>query len=157
MNIEQVTEKLWATLKKYNVATAEVEYSGSGDSGGTEYPTFYDASGEEVHIPDSEVIQLNVNHSEWEEEKNAWISRIGPKNHTVSECLDSLAWDILEKEFSGWEIDSGSQGRLIVDCINYIVRLEHEENIMRQEAHEREWSVRPQPIHELAIEMSSDK
>ncbi len=93
-----------------SVARIEVDYSGAGDSGNIDAVHFISKKGEESEMDDKE----------------------------VREAVEEFAYAQLEEHYGGWEINDGSQGKMIIDMTNGKASFEHEWNVMETQDDNKE-------------------
>ncbi len=93
-----------------SVARIEVDYSGAGDSGNIDAVHFISKKGKEIEMDDKE----------------------------VREAVEEFAYAQLEEHYGGWEINDGSQGKMIIDVTNGKASFEHEWNVMETQEDNKE-------------------
>jgi len=99
-------------LREANIASAELNYDGMGDSGCLESASFYSKDNKPTQTPECsvaiEVFEFGA-------------TLIERKSMPISEALETIAYDALEVHHPGWEINEGAYG---------ILRIEVEEGTM---------------------------
>lgn len=102
---------LFDYLAALDVAVVEIYYNGSGDDGQIDTIT--------ARRSDNSTIPLQSGPS---------ISHVVAGEtetyQSIRDYLDSFAWDVIETEHEGFEIDDGGCGTLTVDVVARTLRLE---------------------------------
>jgi len=97
---------IFDALKEANIASAQLNYDGMGDSGCLEAASFYSKDNKSVETPGCSVaIEIF--------EFGATL--IERKAMPLSEALETVAYDALEVHHPGWEINEGAYGTLKIE------------------------------------------
>ena len=126
---------LFSALSANNISRVEVSFDGSGDSGQMEDAEFFRGVGSnEVQVDSKENVggvsvegALISNESTWNPEKKEWVYTT--KTPTISELVESVCYDLLENNHGGWEINSGSFGKFVLDVEESQIALEYNERV----------------------------
>ena len=132
---------LFSALSAHNISRVEVSFDGSGDSGQMEEAEFFRGVGSnEVQVDSKENVggvsvegALISNESTWDPKKREWVYTT--KTPTISELIESVCYDLLENNHGGWEINSGSYGKFVLNVVNTGIELEYNERVESVEEH----------------------
>jgi len=111
--IVELKQKLYAACKHLNIKTIEVRFDGSGDSGQIESVHFYDGNGNSVE-PTITLGDCSVVIGQ-KFENGEWTNDIETQNLELIEAVEEIVYALLEKKYSGWEINEGSYGEFVFD------------------------------------------
>ncbi len=116
----EALNNLIPALKENKVATVAVHYSGCGDEGSIEDIEFFDTK----------------------EEPFTDAQRFGPlQPGEVIEQLKDAAYTILEEQYGGWEIDSGSDGTINLDVQSGKISIEHAQHFISTDYHSKDFQL----------------
>lgn len=118
MSIEELKGLLLGLLKEHQVTIALVTYCGSGDSG--------QIDGVEIEGGDTEGVSFPVERLRSMYQDDRWVEVRETVNITVKDLIEDLAYRILERSVSGWELDYGSAGRIEIDVATGKITLNHD-------------------------------
>jgi hypothetical protein len=125
---------LFSALSAHNISRVEVSFDGSGDSGNMEEPEFFRGVGaNQVQVAPSDIEHTRVegalisHECTWDPKKKDWVHTT--KTPTISELVESICYDLLEANHGGWEINSGSFGKFILDVGESQIALEYNERV----------------------------
>lgn len=107
---------VFAALKAAAIATANVQFNGSGDSGQIEEVTAC-ADGTTVALPQ---VETEMRHCEW---GGKAISR----KMSLRDAIEELCFDYLSQEHGGWENNDGGQGQFTFRVEDSSIDLEFEQ------------------------------
>lgn len=106
LETEFLKDALIPLLRAAGIARIEVHFDGCGDSGAVEARDCFDTAGTLVDCPPSAIAPFEFE-----------IVRQPPGDAPmlVVDALDELTYLALENHHSGWEVNDGSCGTLIID------------------------------------------
>lgn len=122
-HIQDSKDLVFDILEKEGIASFEVEFDGSGDSGQIEGISL-----------DKELLEKNMkgckvkNGKRWDPQTNSW-SPVWEENVTLEGLIEGVCYEVLEENFGGWEIDDGSYGTFSFDVKKRKVSLTMNERI----------------------------
>lgn len=125
--VEQENKKrLNVALAAAGVATAVVTYSGNGDSGSMDNPSFHDDAGKDRSPPEDLIDRLLV-LSSWDYERSQTVSSIRIDRRPLCAAFEDFAGDVVDSRWGGWENNDGASGELTftVNDAGGTVKLEH--------------------------------
>ena len=119
---------LFAVLKSHGIIRVTAVFDGCGDSGqidemsafNTEGPTELPKGG--IHLVDA-APELNAENLA----------------QSVSDAIETLAYDLLETHHGGWEINDGAYGEFVFDVEAQSINLEFNERYTATNLFEHEW------------------
>jgi hypothetical protein len=121
---EDVKEILFDILQKeWTGEMFEVSFEGSGDSGQID----------NIDLP-KDILKLKIEGCQissgttWDVVAKTSIERI--ENATVETAIENICYDVLERQFGGWENNDGAYGTFFFDVKNRKVKLEFNERVM---------------------------
>jgi hypothetical protein len=101
-------------LAEAGIHTVHVAFDGYGDSGQIEGINGFDASANEIPLPDSRKVTLILSEGE-----------DAPADTTLRDAIETLAYRCLELSQPGWENDDGAYGTFVFDVADRTITLEH--------------------------------
>jgi hypothetical protein len=116
-------ENVMPVLRQAHVDIVEVGYEGYGDSGGIEYVELIQAprkSDTPTGITNSAAVlaaQLPDVESASSEWQGALVEVDGVEHRipTVENCIHDYVYDMLSRDYGGWEINDGSTGNVVIN------------------------------------------
>jgi len=125
---------LYAKLKSLGIASVQIAYDGSGDSGCIESIQCRGPNNTEVTLPDTSV---GIRVIETKRNPETGTYQTAPVTRTVSarEALESWCYDLLEEHFPGWEIDDGASGTITLNVAQRTGQLSHDQRIVETISH----------------------
>lgn len=96
-------------LEKEKVGSVVVTYDGSGDSGQVEQITYYDPDDKELEEPEG---KLEILKGKSTLSDGKWVETVVPKEVSLSEAIEGIAYAFLEIHSPGWENNEGAYGDL---------------------------------------------
>lgn len=112
-------DHVWIELHKLGIESATVEFSGSGDSG--QFLDYVEYSPEGVSVDDIDAIRIDTLQERQRHEKGSWVLEMEDVTLPINDVIFRLAGGFLP---GGWEINEGSEGKVIFDVTNRNVVLE---------------------------------
>ncbi|HMT45211.1 MAG TPA: hypothetical protein PKA59_11690 [Chakrabartia sp.] len=101
-------------LDSLGVATVELEFDGAADSGQFDSPSLWGLDGTQMACPNVEVEVGSL------PDRGEVMQRTLP----LEQALDHFAYDALETNHPGWEINEGASGTLRIDVAARTISLE---------------------------------
>lgn len=112
---KQAKQDLLTLLKILGGRTAEVTFSGGGDSGSIEGANLLNKDGEPIDLTGA-TLNWYEKTSNFDTTSNKWAYATRPvPNMPLDEILIKITEDALENEGLDWYNDAGGQGRLTID------------------------------------------
>lgn len=119
---------LFAVLKSHGIIRVTAVFDGCGDSGQIDEMSAFNAEGPTefpeggIHLVDA-APELNGKHLA----------------QSVSDAIETLAYDLLETHHGGWEINDGAYGEFVFDVEAQNINLEFNERYTATNLFEHEW------------------
>ena len=119
---------LFAALKSHGIIRVTAVFDGCGDSGQIDEMTAFNAEGP-TELPEADL----------------HLTEIGPElngegqTQTLSDAIETLAYDLLETHHGGWEINDGAYGEFVFDVEAQSISLEFNERYTATNLFEHEW------------------
>ena len=129
--------QIFAKLARLGIASVKITYDGSSDSGCVESIEALGPDKITVVLPDTPA-SITVIESKWDPETSTFKRQSVRRTVPLEEALESWCYDLLERHFSGWEIDDGSSGTIRLDVVKRTANWVHEQNVMETITHRRE-------------------
>lgn len=107
-------QRLLAKLWELGVRTVGVEYSGSGDSGSIDKPSYLDERGVPKIVGQEKIVWPKKN-SRFDREGMTWIRSIQEQPLSLDEVLVDLVNDTLDEKGIDWYNNDGGYGELRID------------------------------------------
>lgn len=133
---------VFKALKKLKIKEIELDYAGSGDSGDFHDPHVVDEKLVKKHkdgkiewddyqkarsakdaVLEKNTVTIRVENGVWVDGK--WDENVKDKEMSLKQAITEIAYDLLEKEHPGWEINDGSDGTFTLDVNEGVIRLSH--------------------------------
>lgn len=161
-----------AALKANGYDSAVITYEGSGDSGQIEYVAIYkpdevpnhgcgyrfanvadDADLEKINEIQDEreaflantKLELPVTTAQFDHEKHEWVEETKDGLVSLHDALESLAYEWLEANYGGWEINEGAYGTVRISVEEMRMEIEHWERVLEVNVHTDEFSFDEEP------------
>lgn len=133
-------DKILEFLRDKAVTEVLLEYSGSGDSGNIENPTFT-VSGKCLSYEESETfgrqtLPLEVEKQTWDQEGKKWLTSKKVENVTIADAVTDMAYAMLFDRHAGWQDNDGSDGKFEIDVFNDKIKWVHNQNRVEQDTWE---------------------
>lgn len=124
--LAETKEALMLKLAELKVTTVDVEWNGSGDSGGVESVTAKDEEQDvEVELDDHEVTINSRNESYGTNGKAAKVTYTS-ETKKLGEAIDQFCMDWVDHHgYGGWYNDEGGCGTAVFDVKKKTVELSH--------------------------------
>lgn len=123
--IRKNRKAILAALSKIEATNVEVCYSGSGDSGQVDGVSI---------LRDEETIDASQVMIDFEEEKShhnhetkQWERIVSTEPKSLPDAIESLCYDLLEREHGGWENNEGADGLFTFDVKEGKIKWSHNE------------------------------
>jgi hypothetical protein len=111
-------------LEREGIASFEVEFDGSGDSGQVEGISL------DKKLLEKKITGCRVkNGTRWNPETNT-SSPIWNEDVSLKSLIEGVCYDVLEENFGGWEINDGSYGTFTFDVKKRKASLTMNERVM---------------------------
>lgn len=120
---------LLAALKRLKVEEVQVEYSGSGDSGGIDFVRVLGKDGKEIK-PAGKVRVEQEYSVPPKKGTDVWERKIKSVSVELEDAIRDFVFDNLYHHISGWEINEGGQGVLTFYVKEGRVVLSHQQNVV---------------------------
>lgn len=104
--IDFLKQAVLVPLRAAGIVRVEVRFDGFGDSGAVEGCDCFDAANANVACPEAGIDPFDFEVA---------CDHICIAPTTVARALDALTYLALERHHSGWEINEGSYGALVID------------------------------------------
>jgi hypothetical protein len=139
IRLEANKKAVLGCLKKNGVATVEIEWEGSGDSGWIESVVGLSADGKDVPFKE-EVVSIHKEEGGWNFSGGAaaFQSNTVLKTMTIKDAVKNMVCDWLYAHHAGWENNDGGNGKATFDVEEHSIILTHHTNIITQETDEDE-------------------
>jgi hypothetical protein len=118
-------------LRLKGVVSVEYNYSGSGDSGWFEQPTFLPENIEESF--GEATCLLTSGKSRFEDGK--WVEYGVTEETKLRDACTFLAEWYVEAKHGGWENNEGGQGSVVFNVVEGTMTVEHEDNIIEVQSY----------------------
>ena len=127
LSIEEEAKSLLALLGRLGLASATVQYSGSGDSGDAEYVewTPVDGGTEENAKEYRQIVTRPTSH--FDEALGGWVAGSEETSIDLEQLLLNFTNRVVEHYHSGYENNDGGSGNIHFDTIAGTVELHHED------------------------------
>lgn len=133
-------KSLLAALRALGATDVTIRYSGSGDSGcvdDVEVIRKLDGDPQENENLSELARQARVlvqeRWSRFDHETRQWVNGHDLVEKDLHAALKDYCYDLLGRNFGGWEINEGSDGELHLEVATGEVLVEHNTNIMTQD------------------------
>ena len=104
--IQQLKTVILPRLQEAGIARVEIRFDGCGDSGAVEECACLDDEGAAIPCPD-----VTLQEGEADTADGAGSVEL----HSLGQALEQLTYLALERHHSGWEINDGACGELVID------------------------------------------
>jgi hypothetical protein len=128
-NVAAAKITLFDTLDSDGIAFVIVGFDGCGDSGQIEGIMAYDDTGI-VELPDVKLPSIDIEAADPE---------AAPRDMSISDVIESLAYDLLADEHGGWENNDGAYGEFRFDTADRTITLGYNERFTSSEYSEASW------------------
>ena len=135
--IELARSQIFAKLARLGIASVEITYDGSSDSGCVQSIEARGPDKMKVVLPTTPAI-ITIIESKWDSKTATFKRQSVRRTVPIEEAIESWCYDLLERHFSGWEIDDGSSGTIRLDVVKRTANWVHEQNVMETITHRRE-------------------
>ena len=127
LSIEEEAKSLLALLGRLGLASATVQYSGSGDSGDAEYVewTPVDGGTDEKAKEYKQIVTRPTSH--FDEALGGWVAGSEETSIDLEQLLLNFTNRVVEHYHSGYENNDGGSGNIHFDTIAGTVELHHED------------------------------
>lgn len=119
---------LFAVLKSHGIIRVTAVFDGCGDSGQIDEMLAFNIEGP------TELPEADLHLAEIEPELNE-----EGQTQSISETIETLAYDLLETHHGGWEINDGAYGEFVFDVEAQSISLEFNERYTATNLFEHEW------------------
>lgn len=122
-HVQDSKDLVFDILEKEGVASFEVEFDGSGDSGQIDGISL-----------DKELLKKKMkgckvkNGNRWDPQTNSW-SPVWEEDVSLEGLIEGVCYEVLEENFGGWEINDGSYGTFSFDVKKRKVSLTMNERV----------------------------
>jgi hypothetical protein len=120
---------LFDILDSHGIAFVTVGFDGSGDSGQIDEISAHDETGI-VELPDVKLPAIDIETPEPE---------AGTNDMSITDVIETLAYDLLEYEHNGWENNDGAYGEFRFDTADRSVTLRYHERFVSSVYFEDTW------------------
>jgi hypothetical protein len=116
-------------MREAGIDSAEVNYEGSGDSGGvTEIEHF--ASGQPYDMESPIMVRVKRTYTNWDSAAESPVIQQVEEQQEIDQALENFLWDCLSIHgHGGWENNDGGRGTLELDVCKMTCRLDHSDYI----------------------------
>jgi hypothetical protein len=120
---------LFDILDNHGIAFVIVGFDGCGDSGQIDGIMAHDDTGM-VELPDVELPAIDIEAADPE---------AAPRDMSITDVIESLAYDLLADEHGGWENNDGAYGEFRFDTADRSITLGYHERFTSSEYSELQW------------------
>jgi hypothetical protein len=121
--------ELFDTLEAYGIVLVTVDFDGCGDSGQIDSIIAIDEHGI-VPLPQVHLARASVDPG---------IAPSASEGEPIADAIELLAYDLLESEHAGWEINEGAFGQFRFDAIDRTITLGCNIRIETSEFSQTDW------------------
>jgi hypothetical protein len=120
---------LFDILDSHGIVFVTVGFDGCGDSGQIDGIMAYDDTGI-VELPDVKLPSIEIEAADPE---------AAPRDMSITDVIESLAYDLLADEHAGWENNDGAYGEFRFDTADRSITLGYNERFTSSEYSEASW------------------
>jgi hypothetical protein len=128
-NVAAAKATLFDILDNHGIAFVTVGFDGYGDSGQIDGIMAYDDTGI-VELPDVKLTSIDIEAADPE---------AAPRDMSISDVIESLAFDLLADAHGGWENNDGAYGEFRFDTADRTITLGYNERFTSSEYSEASW------------------
>lgn len=125
---------IFAAMRAHQIPKVTIAYSGSGDSGCIDSVDAH--RNDESECVDLAAINVSVVHQSSMIVDGKWQTFQNEKTVTLCQAFEEFAYDWLEANHGGWEINEGSDGEVVFDLEKSRVFITHNNHYMETDTHE---------------------
>ena len=129
-NLPHNKQVLFDALAAAGIDVVTIVFDGSGDSGQFNASAAFDAENREVAIPMGDIVVKSVDFD---------TGAVCERTTTVGDYIETLAYDFLEGEHSGWEEGEGAYGEFRFSLSERTITLDYNERYIESNHHAHEF------------------
>lgn len=151
--VNEQMKALWPYLRAFKIQKVILNYDGGGDNGQFEQPQFEAENELPTYFNDSQVDYYAL-HSTWDSVRGVWERKTEWIKSPLRDVLEEVASRAVSINHLGWENNEGGEGRVTIDCENFVVLVEHTEFIRSEEHYEHSFDISPSALEELTMRVT---